>query len=128
MANAIWDIAQLERKLPDGETCPDGAVYTAHYTVSLKQDGKTAGAYSSVGFGDPNFESFTPFTASAYGSVGFGDPNPESFTPFSELTKEEVLNWVFDTLGVDQVVAIEESLYQQIQQKVNPTTATGTPW
>lgn len=107
MANATWDIAQLERKLPDGETCPDGAVYTAHYTVSLEQDGETAGAY---------------------GSVGFGDPNPESFTPFSELTKEEVLSWVFVTLGVDQVVAIEESLYQQIQQKVNPTTATGTPW
>ena len=107
MANATWDIAQLERKLPDGETCPDGAVYTAHYTVSLEQDGETAGAY---------------------GSVGFGAPNPESFTPFSELTKEEVLNWVFATLGVDQVVAIEESLYQQIQQKVNPTTAIGTPW
>ena len=107
MANATWDIAQLERKLPDGETCPDGAVYTAHYTVSLEQDGETAGAY---------------------GSVGFGDPNPENFTPFSELTKEEVLSWVFATLGVDQVVAIEESLYQQIQQKVNPTTATGTPW
>lgn len=107
MANATWDIAQLERKLPDGETCPDGAVYTAHYTVSLEQDGETAGAY---------------------GSVGFGDPNPESFTPFSELTKEEVLNWVFAALGVDQVVVIEESLYQQIQQKVNPTTATGTPW
>ena len=107
MANATWDIAQLERKLPDGETCPDGAVYTAHYTVSLEQDGETAGAY---------------------GSVGFGDPNPESFTPFSELTKEEVLSWVFATLGVDQVVAIEESLYQQIQQKVNPTTAIGTPW
>lgn len=107
MANATWDIAQLERKLPDGETCPDGAVYTAHYTVSLEQDGETAGAY---------------------GSIGFGDPNPENFTPFSELTKEEVLNWVFDTLGVDQVVAIQEALYQQIQQKVNPTTATGTPW
>jgi hypothetical protein len=26
MPNAIWDIAQLERKLPDGDTCPDGAV------------------------------------------------------------------------------------------------------
>lgn len=107
MADATWNIVQLERKLPDGETCPDGAVYTAHYTVSLEQDGETAGAY---------------------GSVGFGDPSPESFTPFNELTKEEVLNWVFEALGVDQVVAIQESLYQQIQQKVNPTTATGTPW
>lgn len=106
-STATWDIAQLERKLPDGETCPDGAVYTVHYTVNLEQDGETAGAY---------------------GSVGLGDPDPDSFTPFSELTKEEVLNWVFEALGPDQVVSIQEALYQQIQQKLHPTTATGTPW
>ena len=103
----VWDIAQLERKLPDGETCPDGAVYTAHYTVTLEKDGETAGAY---------------------GSVGFSDPDPNNFTPFSELTKDEVVNWVIEALGPDQVVSIVEALNQQIEQKVNPTTATGTPW
>ena len=107
MANTIWDIAQLERHLPDGETCPDGAVYTVHWTASLEEDGETA---------------------SAYGSIGLGAPDPASFTPFSELTKEEVLDWTFAALGVDQVVSIEEALYNQIQQKVNPTSASGTPW
>jgi hypothetical protein len=107
MANTTWDIAQLERHLPDGETCPDGAVYTVHWTASLEEDGETAGAY---------------------GSIGLGDPDPASFTPFSELTKEEVLDWTFAALGVDQVVSIEEALYNQIQQKVNPTSASGTPW
>jgi hypothetical protein len=107
MANTIWNIAQLERHLPDGQTCSDGAVYTVHWTASLEEDGETA---------------------SAYGSVGLGAPDPDSFTPFSELTKEDVMNWTFDALGVDQVVSIEESLHNQIQQKVNPTSATGTPW
>lgn len=107
MANATWDIAQLERHLPDGNTCPDGAVYTVHWTVSLEEDGETAGAY---------------------GSIGLGDPSPEGFTPFDQLTKEEVVGWVLSTLGVDQVVSIEEALHNQIQQKINPTSATGVPW
>jgi len=107
MANATWDIAQLERHLPDEDTCPDGAVYTAHWTASLEEDGESA---------------------SAYGSVGFGDPDPSTFVPFSDLTKEEVLNWVFEALGVDQVTSIQEALYQQIQQKINPTSEAGVPW
>jgi hypothetical protein len=35
---------------------------------------------------------------------------------------------VLGALGVDQVVNIEESLNNQIQQKINPTSATGVPW
>ena len=107
MANATWDIVQLERHLPDGNTCPDGAVYTAHWTVSLMENGETA---------------------SFYGSVGIGEPDPENFTPFNQLTKAQVVNWVLSTLGVDQVVTIEEALHNQIQQKINPTSASGLPW
>lgn len=107
MAQVTWDIAQLERKLPDGDTCPDGAVYTAHWTASLEESGESA---------------------SAYGSVGFGDPDPATFVPFSQLTKEEVLNWVFAALGPDQVVSIQEGLNNQIQQKLNPTSEAGVPW
>lgn len=107
MATTTWDIAQLERRLPDGDTCPDGAVYTAHWTVSYEENGESA---------------------SAYGSVGLSDPDPASFVPFSQLTKEEVLDWVFEFLGPDQVVSIQESLYNTVQAKLNPTTAQGLPW
>lgn len=107
MANTTWDIVQLERHLPDGDTCPDGAIYTVHWTASLEEDGETAGAY---------------------GSIGLGKPDPSSFIPFNQLTKEEVVGWVLSALGVDQVVAIEESLHNQIQQKLHPTSAVGVPW
>lgn len=107
MSQANWDIAQLERRLPDGDTCPDGAVYIVHWTASLEENGESA---------------------SAYGSVGLGAPDPDNFIPFSQLTKEEVLNWVFETLGPDQVVSIQEGLYNQIQAKLNPTSEAGVPW
>lgn len=107
MATPVWSIANLERKLPDGATPPEGQVYTAHWTVSLEDQGKTAGAY---------------------GSVGFGDPDPNNYTPFDQLTEAEVLQWVFEALGVDQVVGIQEALYQQIQEQLHPTHEAGVPW
>lgn len=97
----------MERHLPDGETCPDGAVYTVHWTASLEENGETTGAY---------------------GSIGLSDPDPVSFVPFDQLTKQEVVNLVLGALGVDQVVSIEEGLNNQIQQKLNPTLAAGIPW
>jgi hypothetical protein len=100
-ATAKWNIAQLERHLADG------AVYTAHWTVNLEDQGESAGAY---------------------GSVGFSDPDPSSFTPYDELTKEQVVGWVKNALGEEQVTSVEESLANQIQQKLDPTDASGIPW
>jgi hypothetical protein len=107
MANVIWDISNLERHLPDGDTCPNGAVYTVYWTASLEEDGEIA---------------------SGYGSIGLGAPDPDNFTPFAELTKEEVVNWTLAALGVDRVVSIEEALYNQIQATLHPTSKTGVPW
>lgn len=100
-ATAEWNIASLERHLANGY------VYTAHWTVSLEEEGETA---------------------SAYGSVGFSDPDPDSFTPYDQLTKEQVVGWVKNALGTEQVASMEESLANQIQQKINPTDASGIPW
>jgi len=96
-----WNIAQLERHLSDG------AVYTAHWTANLEDQGESAGAY---------------------GSVGFSDPDPDAFTPYDQLTKEQVVGWIKDALGEEQVTSVEESLANQIQQKLDPTDASGIPW
>jgi hypothetical protein len=53
---------------------------------------------------------------------------PSSFTPYDELTKEQVVGWVKNALGEEQVTSVEESLANQIQQKLDPTDASGVPW
>lgn len=107
MATPIWSIANLERKLPDGATPPEGQVYTAHWTVNLEDQGESAGAY---------------------GSVGFGEPDPGNYTPFDQLTQDQVIGWVKSALGDEQVVSIEAALEAQIQEKLNPTHSAGVPW
>jgi hypothetical protein len=52
----------------------------------------------------------------------------DSFTPYDELTKEQVVGWVKNALGEEQVTSVEESLANQIQQKLDPTDASGVPW
>jgi hypothetical protein len=101
-----WHIAQLQRKLSDG------AVYTAHWTVN---------ATRTVDDGDD-------LTAGSYGSVGFGEPDPDNFIEYDELTKEEVVQWVRDALGEEQVEAIEDGLSAQLDKTENPTDASGIPW
>ena len=92
---ATWKIVQLDRNTADG------LVTTAHWTVSA-QDGE--------------------YSASAYGSCGF---DGELVTPYEDLTMEQVLGWVWQSIDKD---ATEESLAAQIELQKNPVTATGVPW
>ena len=101
-AKPEWNIAQLERHLKDG------AVFTAHWTVNLQDQGESAGCYGSIGF-----------TVTE---------NPENFIPYENLTKQIVVGWVQDAMGEEQVSNIGTSLHAQIQQKLHPTNAQGIPW
>lgn len=96
-----WSIAQLERETADG------FVFTAHYTINAT-DGE---AYS----------------AGAYGSVGF--ERPESLIPYDNLTQEVVIGWVQEAIGgQEKVDEVEDALEAQINEKRNPTKASGVPW
>lgn len=108
MADVItWNIANLERHISDG------VVYTSHWTVSAVRTTDTEDTYS----------------AGAYGSVGFGAPEPDQFIPYEELTPEIVIGWTQTALGGEEKVAeIEASLISQLDQKENPTDASGLPW
>lgn len=90
-----WNIANLDRRTEDG------FVTTAHWTCSAVD-------------GD--------FSASAYGSCGF---NGELKTPYDQLTKQEVLAWVWENLDKAEV---ESNLTKQINAQKNPVTASGMPW
>jgi len=96
-----WGINTLDRETADG------FVFTAHYTVSAT-DGE---AYS----------------AGAYGSIGF--ERPEKLIPYDNLTPEIVIGWVKQAIGGEEKVAeIEAALETQINEKRNPTKASGKPW
>jgi hypothetical protein len=94
-----WKIANLERETSDGY------VYTAHYTVDVKDDVYSAGAYGSIGF-----------------------ERPEELVPFSELTEDQVIGWVKEALGSEKVLEIGQVLLNQINEQRNPTKASGLPW
>jgi hypothetical protein len=93
-----WAIANLERNTSDGK------VIVAHYTVSAKNDTYSAGAYGSLGF------------------------DGEIETPFSELTEQQIVGWVTDSLGEEKVEEICVALQNQLDEQRTPTKAAGLPW
>jgi hypothetical protein len=106
MSTFTWGIAQLERKLSDG------AVYTAHWTVTATRE---------VTGGDD-------LIAGGYGSTGFSAPDPDNFTPYEDLTEGQVVGWVLAALGDEQVESICNGLDSQLDAKENPVDASGIPW
>ena len=102
----VWGIAQLERKLSDG------VVYTAHWTATATRE----------------VADDTVLTASRYSSVSFGDPDPDNFTPYEDLTEGQVVGWVLAALGDEQVETICNGLTAQLDDQQNPVDASGIPW
>lgn len=95
-----WKVSQLERETADG------FVYTAHYTVNASD-----GTYSS----------------GAYGSVGF--ERPDTLIPYSDLTEDQVIEWVKEKIGgSEKVTEIEAALQSQLDEQRTPTKASGIPW
>lgn len=98
-----WKIEDLRSALPDG------VVLTAHWRVS-KTEGNAHG--------------------SVYGTISFPakPPSDPDFTPYENLTEAQVIQWVKDEMGANQVSAYEAAVQGQIDAQVNPTQASGTPW
>jgi hypothetical protein len=99
--NFDWAIVQLERHTADG------VVYTAHWTLTANDNEDTA---------------------SVYGSVGLEPPEEESMIPYVDLSPELVIGWVKDRIGEEQVESMESALQAQIDEKKQPSSATGLPW
>ena len=95
--NYEWNVVQMDRQ------AADGFVTTVHYTVSAV-DGE--------------------YTASIYGTVGFTKEDME-YVPFADLTKEQVIGWVQESLNKDET---EANLASQIEAKKNPVSESGLPW
>ena len=81
---------------------PDETVITVHWNAS-EVDGE--------------------YSYSSYGTQSFvRDADSPEFVPYADLTEEIVVGW----LTLDE--GLEAHLLAQIEEKKNPTSATGVPW
>ena len=62
-----------------------------------------------------------------YGGTTTYTQDSDNFTPYDQLTEEQVLGWVYESLG-DQKAEIEASLTAKVEKQLAPTTANGLPW
>ena len=89
----------------DGET---DVVFTIHWSLNA-----TDGTYNG----------------SVYGTVGVTLDPDAPFTPYADLTQDQVVGWVQDALGDEQVAAYEANVATQIANQINPPVVTPPlPW
>jgi hypothetical protein len=98
MISYNWQIVNMDRKTTDG------FVVTVHYIVTA-----TDGDYS----------------ANTYGTVGYTEEDGKSYIPYDQLTQDEVVAWVKDSLGQETV---EASLATLIESLKHPVQESGLPW
>ena len=92
---------------PEYEGEPD-VVFVVHWTLN-----GTDGAYAG----------------SVYGSVGVSLDEGATFTPYADLTEAQVIGWVQDALGEEQVASYEANVAQQIADQIDPPVVTPPlPW
>jgi hypothetical protein len=101
-----WSVVQMDcYPEADGET---DVVFTVHWTLT-----GTDGTY----------------TGSVYGSQGVSINPDTPFTPYADLTEAQVIGWVQDAMGPEQVAAYEANVAQQIANQINPPVVTPPlPW
>ena len=101
-----WSVVAMDA-YPEYEGKPE-VVFTVHWTVN-----GTDGTYAG----------------SVYGSVGLTLDADAPYTPYADLTQEQVIGWVQDALGEEQVAAYEANVAQQIENQINPPVVTPPlPW
>lgn len=68
-------------------------------------------------------------TGTVYGSVGVTYVAGTPFTPYADLTQDQVIGWVKDTLGPETVGNYEANVAKQIADKINPPVVNPPlPW
>ena len=61
-----------------------------------------------------------------------GDPTLPTFVPFKELTEEQIISWVKEILGEENITNMKQKMKEQIDRQIEQTTAPefleGIPW
>ena len=101
-----WGIEQMDcYPEVDGET---DVVFTVHWTLT-GSDGT--------------------YTGYVYGSQAVAVDPEASFTPYADLTQEQVIGWVKNAMGEEQVTVYEQNVAEQINNQIAPPVVTPPlPW
>jgi hypothetical protein len=88
---------------------------TALYTQSVdgKEDYVVIANYETIGV-DGNYTALVPDV------IQFSTESVSEFIPYADLTEAIVVSWIKESLGVDGVLSIEESIQGQIDSLINP--------
>lgn len=71
----------------------------------------------------------TPYTATIYGVQQLTLGDKSQFIPYDSVTKDLVISWVKDAIGIDQVTALYAALDKQINNLITPPIVSPTlPW
>ncbi len=101
-----WAVVQMDA-YPEYEGEAD-VVFTVHWTLTGTDE---------------------TYVGSVYGSVGVSLDEGATFTPYEDLTEAQVIGWVQDALGAEQVAAYEANVAQQIADQIDPPVVTPPlPW
>ena len=63
-------------------------------------------------------------SAEIYGAQSVPTPNPEAFTPYPDLSEEQVIGWMEETMDVE---AMQLNIAEQIELIINPIIVTLPP-
>lgn len=64
-----------------------------------------------------------------YGTQGVTINPDVPFTPYEDLTEAQVIGWVQDAMGAEQVASYEANVAQQIEDQIDPPVVTPPlPW
>mgnify|MGYP003116865010 CR=1 FL=1 len=68
------------------------------------------------------------YSGKEYGTVTLNAPDSSNFKTYKSLTQDEVISWVKNVLGTDEVTKIETSIATQITKATEPPVISGLPW
>jgi len=102
-----WKVDSVEAKVSENEF--SNVISTIHWRVNGTRD---------------------KYISTRYGSITVPSPtDKENFKPFENLTEAEVLGWVKDMLGEQEVENIEASLNAELDNLINPSVISPMlPW
>jgi hypothetical protein len=101
----FWEIQSMEVIIKDGNL--NDVVYNINWTLNALTEANNV-----------------PYSVNSYGSVVVPPPDPDDFTPYEDLTKDQVVGWLYLVLPVPDM---EASLTRQLDAMINPTTETLPP-